>query len=274
MQNKLVREVFPRWIRSHINNPKSAALAAANRIYADVIEPVIGSQKCCGLEREAVRSKLEDLGRRMGWASSLQAYQLVSTMMEYLMLWPRQPQAYEAFSPRTSIEIPLSAFDVADLVTRMPTAYRTPVHLILLTGIKPSQLLAISRVEFSNALGRAQPEHGEATDLQAVSLAGQPHPVYLTLPAMSSIQRHLARVPESEQRIFPFTATAIKAAWSRYAGSAPALKSYKGTAATHLIRHGADAHVLSANLGITLANAELVMELLSPSTQDRRTAWA
>jgi hypothetical protein len=207
---------------------------------------------------------LDVLGMRLGTASSGYAYYLLSTMMESISLWPRTLAPSEAFTARSSLDLPLSPLEVADLVCKVPASYRLMAHVILLTGIRPQQLAHLSKGEFVSMVDRMDSREDRSLEVFEVYIGTAHLPVYLTLPIVNRLRSHVARIGGLGDRVFSITAPAMIQKWVRYADNAPSLNRYKGTAGTHLLRHGGDVHVLSANLGISLGGAEAMLERLSP----------
>ena len=97
--------------------------------------------------------------------------------------------------------------------------------------------------------------------------------IYLTNPALSAMKKYVGK-ERGEEKVFPMTPNSIASTWNRYADDAPVLNRYKGTAATHLLRLGADNHALSANLGVSLAAADALIERLRPSKASQRLDYA
>lgn len=264
MHNQFVREAFHRWLPTFIRSPRSPAWVAAHRVFNSLIDPAFGNTPCRAVNPSSAKLALDVLGMRLGTASSGHAYYLLSTMMESISLWPRTLAPSEAFTARSSLDLPLSPLEVADLVCKVPASYRLMVHVTLLSGIRPQLLSHVSKEEFVTMVDRMDTRGDRSLEVFEVYLGSAHLPVYLTLPIVNRLRSHVARLKENEDRVFATTGPAVNQAWVRYANNAPALNRYKGTAGTHLLRHGGDAHVLSANLGINLAGAESMMERLSP----------
>lgn len=267
MQNHFVREAFRWWLPNYIKSQRSPALAAASRVYASLIDPVIGHVKCSAVDREDAMARIMRLASEQESAAGAYANNLLCLMMETFKLWPRSSIPFEPFSARSPIDIPLSPLEVADLVCKMPVAYRVMIHMILLTGIKPQQLALMGKMEFQAMLGRLDGRQDKSIEMFEMPVPGSHTPVYLSLPVINRIRSQVAKLASDESRVFKTTAASINNTWARYAGDAPLLSRYKATAGTHLLRHGGDAHVLSANLGINLSSAEMMVDRLSPLVQ-------
>jgi len=264
MQNQTVKEAFRAWIPLFIPTKHSPAMSAAMRVFESLIEPVIGQLQCRGLDRESSMQLIMRRASAVQTGAGAYANFLLCQMMEDFKLWPRSIFPFEAFSPRSSMDIPLSPLDVADLVCKMPAAYRSMIHMVLLTGIKPQQLVNMGKREFLLMVERMDARTNRSEELFEMHIAGSHNPIYLSLPIINKIRSQVARLPDDESRVFATTTAKINHAWARYASEAPQLTRFKATAGTHLIRHGGDAHVLSANLGIALSSAEIMFERLSP----------
>ncbi|QRD62743.1 hypothetical protein H8Z72_23380 (plasmid) [Xanthomonas citri pv. citri] len=271
MQNLFVGDAFHRWLPTFIRNPRSPARSTALRVFDALIDPVCGKTPCRAVSPASVRLALDLRGQTLGTDAAGHAQHLLSLMMESHQLWPRTVTPSDPFSVRSPLDVPLSPLDVADHVCRVPTNYRMMVHMLLLTGIRPQQLVHLRKAEFVAMLGRMDGREDRSLEVFEVHLSGSHLPIYLTVPIISKLRSHVSRLGELDDRVFSTTAAAITHAWGRYAGGAPALNRYKGTAGTHLLRHGGDAHVLSANLGINLSSAEAMMERLSPFAAHQET---
>lgn len=180
-------------------------------------------------------------------------------------LWSGAPVAYEPFNLSAPIEIPVSAFQVAELVTRLPVNYRVPCHILLLIGIKPAMLAGITMASFQRTFDVAD-EPGSQDHIHSIFVANHPLPIYLSNPVLSAMRKYVGRTKDAE-KVFAMTGNAISATWNRYADDAPGLNRFKGTAATHLLRLGTDANVIAANLGISHQAGEGLIERLRPSKQ-------
>ncbi|WP_267122625.1 hypothetical protein [Xanthomonas sacchari] len=233
------------------------------RVFEAMIDPLFGKTLCRAVDPSSARLALELRGRSLGTGAVGHAYYLLGLMMETGQLWPRTIAPTETFSARSSLDVPLSPLDVADLVCKVPVSYRMMVHVILLTGIRPHQLAHMGKAEFVAMVERVDGRADRSLEVFEVHMGSSHLPIYLTLPIVNRLRSHVARLGNLDDRVFSTTASAVNQAWVRYADNAPALNRYKGTAGTHLLRHGGDAHVLSANLGINLAGAESMMERLS-----------
>lgn len=275
MQNQTVRAAFKRWLSSYITRAPSPASTTAARVYNEIIDPLFGGVLCSTIQLDHARVAIEQKAMQIGSAAAGHAFHLFAMMMEDIKLWPRPIIPYEAFTARSSLDTPLSPLEVADLVCKMPMAFRGIVHIILLTGIRPQQLVMISRSEFVRMLDRLDSRENRSVEIFDVHLAGAHSPVYLTLPIVNQLRSMLNRMEATQTRVFTCTAASINHAWQRYADDAPSLNRFKATAGTHLLRHGGDAHVLSANLGVNLSSAESIIERLSPIVNlEKRLATA
>lgn len=274
MQNLTVQEAFRAWLPLFIPTQHSPALRAGLRVYESLIEPVIGQQQCRVLERENAMQLIMRRASAVQTGAGAYANFLLCQMMEDFKLWPRSIFPFEAFSPRSSMDIPLTPLDVADLVCKMPAASRSMIHVILLTGIKPQHLVNMGKREFLAMVERMDARDDRSQELFEMHIAGSHNPIYLSLPIINKIRSQVARLPLQESRVFATTTAKISHTWARYASEAPQLTRFKATAGTHLLRHGGDAHVLSANLGISLSSAEIMFDRLSPLVDQRQLKMA
>jgi hypothetical protein len=138
-------------------------------------------------------------------------------------------------------------------------------HILLLTGIKPAMLTSISTAACLSAYEASM--DADSIDLiHPVYVANYPQPVYLTNPVLAAMKKHVGRGKDAE-RVFQMAPNTIASTWNGYADDAPVLSRFKGTAATHLLKLGADVHALSANLGVSLPAAASLIERLRPARQ-------
>ncbi|APR17875.1 hypothetical protein BI312_23685 (plasmid) [Xanthomonas citri pv. citri] len=265
MQYLTVREVFHRWLNKYNHDAQSVSHAARRKAFSALVDPTLGSHLCGTLKQEDARRTLREGAALRSLDSAAAAFHMLNQAMAWADLWPAEAVVYEPFIAGTSLEIPLSSYQVAALVTKLPVNYRVACHIILLTGIKPATLTSITMGAFMSAF-EASIDTDSPDLIHPVYVANSPQPVFLTNPVLTAMNKHVSRCKDAE-RVFQMAPTSIASTWNRYAGDAPVLSRFKGTAATHLLKLGADAHALSANLGVSLASAGALMERLRPASQ-------
>lgn len=266
MQYLTVRDVFHRWLNAYNQDMRSVSHAACRKTFVDLIDCSMGNYLCGTLKQQEALRVLRETASQRSLDSAAAAFHMLHQAMAWADLWPAEAVVYEPFTAGTSLEIPLSSYQVAALVTKLPVNYRVACHILLLTGIKPAMLTSISMGAFMSAFEASMDP--DCHDLiHPVYVANYPQPVYLTDPVLSAMKKHIGRSRDAE-RVFQMAPNTIASTWNRYAGYAPVLSRFKGTAATHLLKLGADAHVLSANLGVSLQAAGSLIERLRPARQN------
>lgn len=265
LQFLTVRDLFSRWLNSAMPDSRSIAHRAYKRLLTELVEPAVGSCVSGSIEPEESLRRIRETANALRLESAAAGHHALWMAMAWAQLWPATPVVYEPFNTRAPIEIPLSAFQVAELVTRLPVNYRVPCHILLLTGIKPAMLAGITMASFQRTFDVAD-EPGSQDHIHSIFVANHPLPLYLSNPVLSAMRKYVVKAKDTE-RVFSMTGNAISATWNRYADDAPGLNRFKGTAATHLLRLGADAHVIAANLGISQQAGEALIERLRPSKQ-------
>lgn len=163
-----------------------------------------------------------------------------------------------------AIDIPLSPLEVANLVCRVPPAFQMLVHMVLLTGIKANVLQSINRKSALELLEQADEGGGADLEIFSINIETLISPIYITKPFLNYIQNRSSEHGNQRDWLFPCSAGRANQAWMRHVDEGTDLADFKTTAATHLLRHGGDAHVISANLGISLENASSMAERISP----------
>ena len=263
MQYLTIRDTFHRWLNCYAPSNSSVAHQTYRRLYMDLIDAAVGTSLSGVLSQEDAQRRLRDEALAKGIESASAGLHALHQAMAWADIWPVEQVIYEHFNSRSSIEIPLSSYQIAELVTKLPVNYRVPCHILLLTGIKASLLSSITMASFKRTYENAD-EPGCQAHIHPIYVQNHPQPIYLTNPVLSSMNKYIGKNVDSE-RVFSMAANAITMTWNRYADDAPMLGRFKGTAATHLLRLGADSHIISANLGINLSAAESIIERLRPS---------